>query len=97
VIVADDLRIEEWRPDADDADLDALADVLHAVVHDGAAVSFVVPFSIGESRAFWADNVLPGVRAAIRRVIVAVSTAASSALCRSILRRRRTSSTAPRC
>jgi GNAT superfamily N-acetyltransferase len=80
VIGADDARIEEWRPDAADterlaahveADLDALADVLHAVVHDGAGVSFVVPFSVEESRAFWADTVLPGVRAGTRRVIVA--------------------------
>ncbi|PYR33907.1 MAG: GNAT family N-acetyltransferase [Acidobacteria bacterium] len=48
-----------------------LADVLHAVVHTGAGVSFVVPFSIGEARAFWADTVLPGVRARTRRVLVA--------------------------
>ena len=70
-MVADDVHIEEWRPDAGDADLDALAGVLHAVVHDGPGVSFVVPFSIGESRTFWADGVLPGVRAGTRRVIVA--------------------------
>jgi ribosomal protein S18 acetylase RimI-like enzyme len=71
-----DLRIEEWRPgDRDatrrDADLDALADVLRAVVYDGAGVSFVVPFSIDESRRFWVDDVLPGVQARTRRVIVA--------------------------
>jgi GNAT superfamily N-acetyltransferase len=33
-------------------------------------VSFVVPFSVDESRAFWVDKVLPGVRARTRRVIV---------------------------
>jgi hypothetical protein len=38
-----------------------LAEILRAVVYDGAGVSFVVPFSIEESRAFWADSVLPGV------------------------------------
>jgi len=70
------VQIDEWQPEsADDAALDRelemLADVLHAVVHTGAGVSFVVPFSIGEARAFWADTVLPGVRARTRRVLVA--------------------------
>ena len=66
--------IEEWRPDAVaslDADLDALGEVLHAVVHTGAGVSFVVPFAIEEARAFWVEKVLPGVRAGTRRVLVA--------------------------
>src|SRR5438552_3939502 len=54
--------IEEWRPDltaaADAAaDLDMLADVLRAVVYGGAGVSFFVPFSIEEARAFWRDTV----------------------------------------
>jgi ribosomal protein S18 acetylase RimI-like enzyme len=76
VIGAHDVHIEEWCPDDSDAtridaDLDALADVLHAIVYDGAGVSFVVPFTVEESRAFWVDKVLPGVRARTRRVIVA--------------------------
>jgi ribosomal protein S18 acetylase RimI-like enzyme len=71
-----ELRIEEWRLDGRPApsiedDLDALADVLHAVVHDGAGVSFIVPFSLDDARSFWADKVLPGVRAGTRRVAVA--------------------------
>jgi GNAT superfamily N-acetyltransferase len=48
-----------------------LADVLRAVVHIGAGVSFVVPFSIDDASAFWAENVLPGVRAGTRHVLVA--------------------------
>jgi GNAT superfamily N-acetyltransferase len=68
--------IEEWQPDrggaaALDADIDMLGEVLHAVVHGGAGVSFFVPFSIEEARAFWRDRVLPGVRAGSRRVLVA--------------------------
>jgi GNAT superfamily N-acetyltransferase len=67
-----DVRIEEWRPDGEcGGDLDALADVLHAVVHDGAGVSFIVPFSREEARAFWSHSVLPGVQARTRRVVVA--------------------------
>jgi ribosomal protein S18 acetylase RimI-like enzyme len=75
------IRVEEWRPDdslvdatqaaAIDADLDMLADVLQAVVHGGASVSFFTPFSIDEARAFWGEKVLPGVRAGTRRVVVA--------------------------
>jgi GNAT superfamily N-acetyltransferase len=68
--------IEEWRPDlADDAtvarEIDMLAEVLHAVVHGGAGVSFVVPFALAAARAFWTDSVLPGVIARRRRVFVA--------------------------
>ncbi len=54
-------------------DLDMLGDVLHAVVHQGAGVSFVAPFSLDEARAFWVDKVLPGVSARTRRVLVARS------------------------
>jgi ribosomal protein S18 acetylase RimI-like enzyme len=69
------LGIETWSPALPgaallDADLDMLADVLHAVVNDGAGVSFVVPFSMSDARAFWRDTVLPGVRAGTRRVLV---------------------------
>jgi GNAT superfamily N-acetyltransferase len=71
-----EIEIEEWRPtDAGDGsvqdDIDMLGEVLHAVVHGGAGVSFFVPFSIDDARAFWRDTVLPGVRARTRRVVVA--------------------------
>jgi GNAT superfamily N-acetyltransferase len=72
------VTVEEWRPDlATDAavarDVDMLADVLHAVVHGGAGVSFVVPFSLDDARAFWTDAVVPGVIARRRRLLVARS------------------------
>jgi GNAT superfamily N-acetyltransferase len=71
-----EVSIEEWLPDrssttALDADVDMLSDVLHAVVHGGAGVSFYVPFSRDEARAFWHDKVLPAVRAGTRRVVLA--------------------------
>jgi GNAT superfamily N-acetyltransferase len=70
------IRIEEWVVDVSgatalDRDIEMLGDVLHAVVHDGAGVSFFVPFSTEEARAFWRKKVLPGVRARTRRVLVA--------------------------
>jgi GNAT superfamily N-acetyltransferase len=69
------VRIEEWRPDlpgvSSSRDLDMLAEILREVVYGGAGVSFVVPFSLDEARAFWVEKVLPGVRARTRRVLVA--------------------------
>jgi GNAT superfamily N-acetyltransferase len=71
-----DIQIEEWKPDRAggpclDHDVDMLGEVLHAVVHGGASVSFFVPFSLDDARAFWLHKVLPGVRARTRRVVVA--------------------------
>jgi GNAT superfamily N-acetyltransferase len=68
--------IHEWRPDLMDAaavarDVASLAGVLHAVVHGGAGVSFVVPFSLDDARAFWTESVLPAVGARRRRMLVA--------------------------
>jgi ribosomal protein S18 acetylase RimI-like enzyme len=66
--------IEEWRAHAAnqlDADLDMLAEVLHAVVHQGAGVSFVVPFTTTDARRFWIEQVVPGVLAGSRKVLVA--------------------------
>jgi ribosomal protein S18 acetylase RimI-like enzyme len=75
-ITAGDIVIAEWRPDSPvaaslDEEIDMLAAILHAVVYDGAGVSFVVPFSAEEARAFWIERVLPGVRAGTRSVLVA--------------------------
>jgi ribosomal protein S18 acetylase RimI-like enzyme len=76
--VPSDIQIEEWRPATDRSipltrEIGDLADILHAVVHDGAGVSFIVPFSIDDARAFWVQKVLPPVRAGTCRVVVARS------------------------
>ena len=52
------IQIEEWRPGPSDVaslqrDVDMLGEILHAIVHDGAGVSFIVPFSLDDGRAFW--------------------------------------------
>jgi ribosomal protein S18 acetylase RimI-like enzyme len=70
------IQIEAWCPDPTESssleqDIDMLGDVLHAVVHDGAGVSFIVPFEVDDACAFWREKVLPGVRAGTRRVLVA--------------------------
>jgi GNAT superfamily N-acetyltransferase len=68
-----EIRVEEWLVDASraaivDAEIDMLAEVLHAVVHAGAGVGFFTPFFIDDA---WVDKVLPQVRAGTRRVLVA--------------------------
>lgn len=39
-----------------------LGSLLHACVHAGASVGFVLPFGEAEALAFWTGKVLPGVR-----------------------------------
>lgn len=66
------MAIAHWNPGPDpSADLDQLATILHASVHAGASVGFILPFSMGEARAFWREKVLPGVRSGRRRVLLA--------------------------
>lgn len=40
----------------------ALGALLHACVHDGASIGFVLPFSVAESEAYWRRKVLPRVQ-----------------------------------
>jgi hypothetical protein len=70
------IQIGEWLPGQTGTaslqqDIHILADVLRAIVHMGPGVTFVVPFSIDDASAFWAEEALPGVRAGTRRVLVA--------------------------
>lgn len=67
-----ELVIEEWRPGRHpEDDLGMLAKILHASVHAGASVSFVLPFSMEDARAFWCEEVLPGILAGHRCVVIA--------------------------
>ena len=56
-----------WQPGRD---LDGVAHVLYSCVHAGASVSFVLPFTMEESRAYWRERVMPGAWAGTRRVLV---------------------------
>jgi GNAT superfamily N-acetyltransferase len=72
---ANRIRIECWRPAPSHLaeDLEMLGGVLHACVHAGASVSFVLPLSREDAKAFWRDKVLPAVRAGSCCVFVARS------------------------
>jgi hypothetical protein len=64
--------IEQWNPDGprSEQDLYELAGALHASVHAGASVSFVLPFSLDDAQSFGRHKVLPGVRNRSRIVLV---------------------------
>jgi ribosomal protein S18 acetylase RimI-like enzyme len=51
--------------------LASLSAILHACVHAGASVGFVMPFPREESDAWWRDAVLPAVTARERVLLVA--------------------------
>jgi ribosomal protein S18 acetylase RimI-like enzyme len=51
--------------------LEALTEILHACVHGGASVGFVLPFDREQARAFWRDKVAPSHEGAKRIVLVA--------------------------
>ena len=53
------------------AALPDFAGLLHACVHDGASVGFVLPFPLDEAAAFWRDAVLPPLAAGRRRLLAA--------------------------
>jgi ribosomal protein S18 acetylase RimI-like enzyme len=53
------------------ANLGQLGALLHACVHDGASVGFVLPYPEADSAAFWSENVLPNVQAGVRLLLVA--------------------------
>ena len=48
-----------------------LGALLHACVHDGASIGYVLPFAQADSEAFWSDKVLPHVQAGTRLLLVA--------------------------
>ena len=63
--------IEPLPADSIASEIEALSELLHACVHAGASISFVLPFSIDDARRFWLEQVGPGVRAGSRKLLVA--------------------------
>lgn len=48
-----------------------LAALLHACVHDGASIGFVLPFSMTDAEAFWIKKVLPRLQSGTLVLLVA--------------------------
>ncbi len=48
-----------------------LGALLHACVHAGASIGFILPFATDDSEAYWRENVLPAVRGGTRVLSIA--------------------------
>ncbi|MGO4834902.1 GNAT family N-acetyltransferase, partial [Rhizobiaceae sp. 2RAB30] len=59
----DAVSISTFHADDIETHLSELGELLSACVHDGASISFILPFTRGESELFWSAKVLPVVRA----------------------------------
>jgi ribosomal protein S18 acetylase RimI-like enzyme len=51
--------------------VDRLADILHACVHEGASIGFILPFEHEEARAYWLNKVAPPLASGARVVLSA--------------------------
>jgi ribosomal protein S18 acetylase RimI-like enzyme len=66
-----DVRIRELCADELQARIGEFGALLHACVHSGASIGFIMPFSATDADAFWSNKVLPGVRAGGTLLLVA--------------------------
>lgn len=51
--------------------LQELGELLHACVHDGANINFILPFNMGDALTFWSDKVAPALDKEQRFLFVA--------------------------
>jgi ribosomal protein S18 acetylase RimI-like enzyme len=65
------IEIEGLDPAGLEQHLAALAEILHACVHAGASVSFILPFGLDQACAFWSGRVAPALAGGKRIVLVA--------------------------
>ncbi|MWB76552.1 GNAT family N-acetyltransferase [Pseudooceanicola sp. 216_PA32_1] len=63
--------VVEILPRDYDAAVPGLTGVLHACVHAGASVNFILPFPVEEARAFWTGKVAGAMQGGKRRLWVA--------------------------
>jgi ribosomal protein S18 acetylase RimI-like enzyme len=51
--------------------VERLAEILHACVHEGASIGFVMPFERSEARAYWINRVAPPHAGGAKLVLIA--------------------------
>jgi ribosomal protein S18 acetylase RimI-like enzyme len=61
----------EFTAEETERHISELSALLHACVHDGASIGFILPHSQLESEAFWRKKVLPAVAEGTRILLVA--------------------------
>lgn len=62
--------LDALPPAEADACLPELGALLHACVHDGASLGFILPHPPAQAEAFWSAKVLPAMREGTRTVLV---------------------------
>lgn len=65
------MEIIEILPEAYASRIDGLTGVLHACVHAGASVNFILPFPEAEARAFWTGKTARAMEGGKRRLWIA--------------------------
>lgn len=65
------MQLDKLRAEDVPREIEALAELLHHCVHAGASISFILPFSMHEARAYWRDVVAPALAAGKRHLIAA--------------------------
>ena len=65
------LTIASFSADDITPNLQQLAALLHACVHDGASIGYILPFTFADSEAFWIERVRPGLHNGTRVLLAA--------------------------
>jgi ribosomal protein S18 acetylase RimI-like enzyme len=71
IMEAQTIKVAALDPAALAKTINRLAQILHACVHEGASVGFVVPFDRSEARAYWLDRVAAPHAAGAKLVLIA--------------------------
>jgi hypothetical protein len=68
---AQTVKVAALDPGALAEAVERLAQILHACVHEGASVGFIMPFEQSEARAYWLDRVVAPHAAGGKLVLIA--------------------------
>jgi ribosomal protein S18 acetylase RimI-like enzyme len=71
IVDAQTITVAALDPAAFAKTVERLAQILHACVHEGASVGFVMPFDRDDARAYWMNRVAPPHAAGAKLVLIA--------------------------
>jgi ribosomal protein S18 acetylase RimI-like enzyme len=70
-VEAQTIAVAPLDPAAFAKTVERLAQILHACVHEGASLGFVLPFGLSEARAYWLNKVAPQHATGAKLVLLA--------------------------
>jgi ribosomal protein S18 acetylase RimI-like enzyme len=71
MVEAETIKVVALEPAALAKTVERLTQILHACVHEGASIGFVVPFDQSEARAYWLERVAAPHAAGSKLVLIA--------------------------